>query len=384
MKKGHFEDGDLYRLLPSVIRHRDSLIDGKPLERVLRQFGKRADRLEEKIEESYVNLFIETCGPQELAYIADLVGYRPILGEPKAAKQAVNGVKPSAGGAGCDDPPKLSLRRDIAKTIWARRRKGTADVLGQIVRLIAGWHTVVFENNREVVSTPSIRYAGASRSQGTPDLRKLIGRNRIDQGPGLVPRVGTVRRADVHAERGRWHPLDVVVEAWSRRAGRRNVDLSSVKHSSELTVCPNGGDLQLYGTANADGDATRIIESARAIYLSDFEGGDATAVKKQIYGAERVICLYEHAAGHASIPPTAVDRDLVTFGSVSGQATAALWVIDPERGRVLPPSGNSNPASLRCYLPCKSEVSADAENVVKVRLNEHVPLEARTGVVLRS
>jgi hypothetical protein len=76
MSKDRFDRGALYGLLPAVVRQRDSQIDGQPLKKVLEVFGKQADSLKEKIEEANANFFVETCDPQALPYIADLIGYR--------------------------------------------------------------------------------------------------------------------------------------------------------------------------------------------------------------------------------------------------------------------------------------------------------------------
>ena len=376
MSQNRFENGELYRLLPTVIRSRDGQIVGEPLKKVLEDFGQQADRVEEKIQKSYANFFVETCAAQQLAYIADLIGYRPIIApQPEDNGQSVN-------AADTDCPSKLVLRRDVARTIWARRRKGTPEVLGAIVRSITGWHTVVFENNREVVATPSIRFAGAPRSQGTPDFRKLVGRNRIDQGPGLIPRVATARRVDASGARGRWHPLDVVVEARSKRAKLHEpADLLTTVNHPYLDVRGYEDDQRLYLPADESADATRILESARPIYLSDFVGKDAAAFKRQIYGMEKAISLYRAVPNGK---PMEVCLDDVMFGSVPDPAVTNVWIIDPEQGRIQPPTNDRDPVSLRCYLACNSDISEEVTETVRVRLNEHVPMEARTGVVHRS
>jgi len=391
MSNARFERGALYGLLPAVVRHRDSLIDGRPLKKVLEVFGKQADLLEEKIEEANANFFVETCDPRALPYVADLIGYRPILPLQPKSDTSQPKIEPPR-----DPPPRLILRRDVAKTIWARRRKGTPEVLGSIVGFITGWHTVVFENNREVVTTPSVRSAGAPRLQGTPDPRKLVGRNRRDQRPGLIPRVATVRRIDADGARGRWYPLDVVVEAWSQRAKlEEHAKLHTVAGESYLAVHENGHTQKLYAPANEFADATSILESARPIYLSDFIGGgkaspdkQAIDLKEELYGEDRAICLYQPApVGSATAAPgslVAIDAVLVTFGKLPDTTVTEGWVIDPERGWIQAPPGNRDPVFLKCYLACNSNVSAEIEDAVRTRLNEHVPMEARTGVIRRS
>ncbi|NKK29627.1 hypothetical protein [Rhizobium leguminosarum] len=384
MIKGGFEHGGLYDLLPSVVRHRDSLIR-EPLKNKLMEFGGRADRLESDITASYANFFVETCGRQELAHIADLIGYRPIFAQPSEEGDSKS-AESAADWTYVHDPSKPALRRDVAKTIWARRRKGTAEVLGAIVRLITGWHAVVFENNREVVSTPSIRFASAPRSQGTPDFRRLVGRNRIDQGPGLIARVATVRRIDTSGPQGRWHPLDVVVEAWSLRASLQHDTL--LRNSEAGHYLTLADDQQLYAPADACNDATEKLQSARAIRMSDFGGPRGGDYKAEIYGEDRAVCLYQPNTLERGSPDTrtrvAIAVSDVTFGPVTGLSPSKDgWLIDPERGRVQRPIGNSGSVYLRHYVAHGEEIGQNLEDVMTVRLAEHVPMEARAGVVCR-
>ncbi|QIO61612.1 hypothetical protein [Rhizobium leguminosarum] len=384
MIKGGFQDGRLYDLLPSVVRHRDSLI-GEPLKNKLMEFGVLADRLESEIIASYANLFVETCGRQELAHIADLIGYRPIFAQPSDEDDSKSDELAANWGY-AHDPSKPALRRDVGKTIWARRRKGTAPVLGAIVRLLTEWHTVVFENGREVVSTPSIRFASARRSQGTPDFRRLVGRDRIDQGPGLIARVATVRRIDTSGPRGRWHPLDVVIEAWSLRASlHQDTLLRKSKAGHYLTLAD---DQQLYAPADCCADATEKLHSARALHMSDFGGPKGSDYKDEIYGEDRAVCLYQPHIPARGSPDTrtrvAIPISDVTFGPVTGRTPReGSWLIDPEHGRVQRPIGNFGPVYLRHYVAYGEDIGKKLEDVMTVRLAEHVPMEARAGVISR-
>jgi len=383
MTKDRFQGGGLYDLLPSVIRNRDSI--GEPLKTKLKEFGALADKLESDVTDSYANFFVETCGPQELAHIADLIGYRPIFAQPSEGDSKP--AKSLPDWTYRYDPSKPPLRRDVAKTIWARRRKGTAQVLGAIVRQITGWHTVVFENNREVVSAPSIRFAGAPRSQGTPDLRRLVGRDRIDQGPGLIARVATVRRIDTSGSQGRWHPLDVVVEAWSLRASLQGE--ARLHKSKEGRYLKLAKDQQLYAPADASMDATQELQSARAIRGSDFAGPRGDDYKAEIYGEDKAVCLFRlktPARGPAGARTrVAVAADSIRFGRVPvpGPPSKSRWTIDPERGHVQPPKGEIGAVFLTHYVASREDIGSKLKDVVKVRLEEHVPMEARVDVVHR-
>ena len=138
--------GELYRLFPAVIRQRD-LAAGQPLRKVLFNFGSLADEIEQAIETMYDDLFVETCSLTRLAYISDIVRYRPDIGG--QVRDAV--AHPQDSAVNLVVVPYF--RRDVAKTIWARKRKGTSHILGAIVRSLTGWNTAVFENNRQAVAT---------------------------------------------------------------------------------------------------------------------------------------------------------------------------------------------------------------------------------------
>src|SRR5262249_28141315 len=152
-------------LLPAVIRQRDSAAGDTLRDPFLTALGKQIDAVQKEIAKASTNSFVETCDRNALPYIADLVGYRPIAAlEPKDAGKTVDGKADGNRTATAQmlepDQAQPTFRRDVAKTIWARRRKGTLGGLEGVARAIAGWHTVIFENGRCVVSTPALRYPG--------------------------------------------------------------------------------------------------------------------------------------------------------------------------------------------------------------------------------
>jgi len=334
--------------------------------------------LQTQIAVANTNSFVETCALDMLPYIADVVGYRPISAlAPKGTDQ------PPAGGLA------PTFRRDVGKTIWARRRKGTLAGLAGAVRAIAGWHAVIFENGRCIVSTPSLRYPGVLAAQGTPDMRKLLGPARIDQGPGLIPRVATVQRVAVarpdpdddklNTGRGRWHPLDVVVEVWNREACRQLHRTGTYNDQRRLTFDPDGNEIRLYAPADGSAEAGEILESARAVRLSDFAGRGRRTLMKAVYGPERSICLFTEPKGKLE----AVTRSTVRFGPTGGPPHQKQWIIDPERGLIKPPLGHEGTV-VCCYFRHHRLYALDDEHlinrVVKTRVGEHVPMEARAGI----
>ena len=69
----------------------------------------------ESIESLYHDLFIDTCDPWAIPYIADLLGTSHLTGDPQ------------------------TLRRDVALTIRSRRRKGTLGAIEEITEALTGW-----------------------------------------------------------------------------------------------------------------------------------------------------------------------------------------------------------------------------------------------------
>lgn len=376
MSAGRFEgkkneEGALYHLLPEVVRERDRETGGQLL-RDLQAFGARADAIEKAIADAYSNFFIETANPWFLPYIADLVGYRPI---------ATTGLPSDADQTGAQQ-----LRRDIGRTIWARRRKAAMHAIGDLVGALTGWRTAVFENGRTVVTTPSIRFAGGRvPMQGTPDVRKLLGRHRIDQGPGLVPCVATVGRIDGPQRQRRWHPLDVVVEVWPTRP--RLVDRQPAGHRGLYwTFTATGTDVQLFVPTGDEMEIEDAFGGLRPLRVGDFLGERASALKESVYGPDKALCLYVRTPLGKPVPVGAAS---IAFGPIDGGRRLplpgrALWIIDPERGRIEGPTRIAAGQLYVRYCHKISDPDLDAKKaIVLARLKEHVPLEARAGLIIR-
>lgn len=110
----------LYDLLPYVYRQRDS-DHGEALRALLRVIAEQVNLVEADIDQLYNNWFIETCEDWVVPYIGDLLGYTPVheAGEPGDARtprqRQLNKI--------------LIPRREVAKTIGYRRRKGALALL---------------------------------------------------------------------------------------------------------------------------------------------------------------------------------------------------------------------------------------------------------------
>jgi hypothetical protein len=77
----------LYQLLPAIYRMRDAE-QKYPLRALLRVITEQVNIVEDDIAQLYDNWFIETAEDWAVPYVADLIGYRPVLdaGQPGEEK----------------------------------------------------------------------------------------------------------------------------------------------------------------------------------------------------------------------------------------------------------------------------------------------------------
>ncbi|MDD5094280.1 MAG: hypothetical protein PHV74_07875 [Dehalococcoidia bacterium] len=133
----------LYNLLPSIYRIRDA-DQGEPLRSLLMIIQEQADALRKDIDGLYEDWFIETCADWVIPYIGELVGNRP-LHEIKKAR-----------------------RTDVAKTIYYRRRKGTAAMLEEMARDVTGWGAHVVEFFKLMEWSQNLNHLRFSKSIDPP------------------------------------------------------------------------------------------------------------------------------------------------------------------------------------------------------------------------
>src|SRR5512134_2582018 len=107
----------LYELLPVVYRLRDAE-RGEPLRALLSIINDELNAVEADITGLYENWFIETADEWVVPYIGDLLGVR-----------GLNTINTTA----------FSQRAYVANTLYYRRRKGTAWILGKLAQDVTGW-----------------------------------------------------------------------------------------------------------------------------------------------------------------------------------------------------------------------------------------------------
>jgi hypothetical protein len=116
----------LYDLLPEYTRREDAdraVVPGGsgPLRLLLDAAQSQGDLVYADIERLYDNFFVETCDPWVLSYIADLIGLDLI------------------------DDAAADNRRDVARTIAYRRRKGTPSQLETMARDVTSYDCKLVE-----------------------------------------------------------------------------------------------------------------------------------------------------------------------------------------------------------------------------------------------
>ena len=149
----------LWQLLPELYRTADSTsLDAPgPLREVVARIGTQVAVVRRSIDRLWEDQSIETCADWVIPYIGDLL---------------------SAGLVDNQDP--LSQRRDVAKTIHYRRRKGTVQVLEELAGDITGWTAHVQESMHGLARSrhgldPAIGNAGtASALAAAESLRGLL------------------------------------------------------------------------------------------------------------------------------------------------------------------------------------------------------------------
>jgi hypothetical protein len=141
----------LFERLPEIYRLRDA--EQAPpgqLEAFVDALDSVFSALRERIEAQYDDLFIETCAPWVVPYLADLVGTSHLKGDPR------------------------TLRADVARTVFHRRRKGTKGAVASQVHALSGWAVHPVELRERLAWNMHLNHlrpdkGGASPWQSAPD-----------------------------------------------------------------------------------------------------------------------------------------------------------------------------------------------------------------------
>lgn len=146
----------MYELLPAVYRLRDAE-NNYALRELIAVIAEQVAVVQEGLEQSYDNLFIETCAEWVVPYIGDLIGAQPLHGK-------APGV---AGG-----------RAEVADTLGLRRRKGTLAALEQTARTVTGYPAVAVEFFQRLGLTQHMNHIRPENLY-TLDMRNELALERI-------------------------------------------------------------------------------------------------------------------------------------------------------------------------------------------------------------
>ena len=152
----------LYERLPEIYRIRDGeQTPPDQLKSFLSAIETTFDAVHENIEALYDDLFIDTCDPWVIAYLADLLGASHLKGDVR------------------------TLRADVADTIALRRRKGTRSAIERLAANLTGWPCRCVELFPQLAWSQHLNHqrpdAGGDPSYGSDSITRFT-----------VPRGGTV------------------------------------------------------------------------------------------------------------------------------------------------------------------------------------------------
>jgi hypothetical protein len=194
----------LYKLLPAIYRIRDTQ-QQYTLQALLRVIAEQVNVVEDDIAQLYENWFIETAQDWAVPYIADLIGYRPVL---------------EAGSASDDSTAKgralnrvLIPRREVANTIRYRRRKGILGLLPLLANDVSGWPARAVEFFKRLGWNQNINHRHPHRAR-TVDLHHVESLDLIDGPFDPLAHTVDIHRVNSHRTVDRYNIPSIGVFVW--------------------------------------------------------------------------------------------------------------------------------------------------------------------------
>jgi hypothetical protein len=302
----------LWEMLPAVYRTADE--DPQTGTWALRAFvqllAQQVAVLQRSVDRLWDDEFIATCDDWVIPYIGDLVGTNVVLEGAPAA-----------------------WRRDVANTIFYRRRKGTPAVLEQIAFDITGWHAKVVEFFRHLGRTrhlldpvPQGLEGAVSKTGigGYADLRRVSAGER--RGTAFDEYFYT---ADVRLGRGvqgRYNIPKLGVFLWRLRAYPIERYTPFAVAPGRFTFDPTGRDIPLFAAGERPHAQT---------WVSPEEPHVPTPIRCRLL-AEHAPALYAGSLAvfedGALVPVSAIQA--ANLHDWTHTAPGKRFLIDPERGRL--------------------------------------------------
>lgn len=194
----------LFDLLPAIYRMRDEE-QKYPLRALLRVIAEQVNVIEDDIGQLYENWFIETAEDWAVPYVADLIGYDPVLDAGDANKLSTQ--------AGRELNRVLVPRREVANTIRYRRRKGTIALLELLAGDVAGLPGRAVEFFKLLGWNQNINHLHLDRAR-TVNLRRVEDFDLINGAFDVLAHTVDVRRVDSHRSIGRYNIPSAGVFVW--------------------------------------------------------------------------------------------------------------------------------------------------------------------------
>jgi hypothetical protein len=332
---GSAREDRLYELLPVIYRQRDEEL-GFPLRALLRVIGEQVDVVEDDIGRLYDNWFIETCEDWIVPYIGDLVGYRP-------AREAGEAGEVAGGGAAAAEAALrnriLVPRREVAKTIAYRRRKGTLALLEQLAADVAGWPARAVELYRLLAWSQALNSIHLERG-GTADLRRSADLDRLGGPFDRLAHVVDVRRIASPRTPGRYNIPSVALFVWRLPTyTMTRTEAAQLGDSNRFAFSALGNESPLFARATPETDPATIADEPN---LPVRIGRRMLETRRdELYGEERSFAIWRVMQDRDdTAPPQA--RELVPAAEIV-VADLRDWqyrsepdtvAVDPERGRI--------------------------------------------------
>ena len=346
---------DLYDLLPAIYRVRDAE-QGSPLEALVTVLAAEAEVVDRDIEGLYDDLFIETCRPWVVPYIADLLDVR---------------------GLYAVAPGTTSQRAYVANTIGYRRRKGTLGVLEQLAYDVTGWRAKAVEFFQLLATTQYAKHVRLGNAR--PDLRDADGLELLDGPFERNAHSGEVRR--IPPGRGRYNIPNIGLYLWRLQSypiERGTAHRIGPAADERYTFNSLGLDEPLFNRPRTepgfDGSAIEDlaqeidvpVELRRRALFDELEARRQAEVENRTPAASyfaadqpvfRIFTRATPTAAFAEIPAAEIlvadlslwqlpptSKQYTPAGSGTSQPEPVSVAVDPKLGRIAFPSGTSRDA----------------------------------------
>ena len=330
----------IYKLLPTVYRVRDTDEQG-PLQALVAILTEQFQVLEDSLEQSYDDQFIETCAEWIIPYIGELVG---------------------AGGLNVFPQAQFSMRGQVANTLTNRRRKGTIFALEGIARDLTGWDANAVEFFQFLATT---QYAKHPRT-GNLSFPSVRGADSRLVGTPFDTEARTADVRNIESLRGRYNIPNIGIFLWRIPSYRMDVAPAFGLDARHFLFDPFGRDIALHTDPATRDETKRVLPInvsmpiPRRVLFDDMEGhpNAATDASAQYYGPDASIFLsYSMPASPPVALPVACCNlsDLKdSSGNVIGWAhqPAGVLAIDPQLGRISFPPDQPAPTTVHgtyCY-----------------------------------